>query len=269
MSLTPAIVILSPPGADEESLFEAESQSAVIPSAREVRFVDSGGVRRTLGTGGSAFSCFCGCPILRAVREGWVRILVFVFNLAPACPERVEGLALSLEGASARHPFRCWAYRAFCAPVDSAERGVRSASRMVPREIPPSPLLSDVIPRSPPATEGSAVAFVVIPSETKCSEESLIAFSCGVSRPRTPPRAIIPRVVIPTSRLAAAGSRVGGTRPPQRICIPVSSLRTWMSSPLGSRDEYPQKLRREFVGFRIDKFPNARHRCRTERKPIV
>src|SRR5437879_6813551 len=56
MSLTPAIVILSPPGADEESLFEAESQSAVIPSAREVRFVDSSGVRRTLGTGGSASS---------------------------------------------------------------------------------------------------------------------------------------------------------------------------------------------------------------------
>jgi len=111
MSLTPAIVILSPPGADEESLFEAESQSAVLPTARELRFVDSGGVRRTLGTGGSAFSCFCGCPILRAVREGWVRILVFVFNLAPACPERVEGLALSLEGASARHPFRCHSER--------------------------------------------------------------------------------------------------------------------------------------------------------------
>ena len=225
MSLTPAIVILSPPGADEESLFGAELQSAVLPTAREVRFVDSGGVRRTLGTGGSAFSCFCGCPILRAVREGWVRILVFAFNVAPACPERVEGLALSLEGASARHPFRRHipSVARFSPPVDSAGRGALSASRTISREIPPSPLLSDVIPRSPPATEGSAVAFVVIPSETKCSEESLIAFSCGVSRPRTPPRAIIPRVVIPTSRLAAAGSRGGGRGVPRRSYIHYDS----------------------------------------------
>src|SRR5207245_2394288 len=73
----------------------------------------------------------------------------------------------------------------FSPPVDSAGRGALSASRTISREIPPSPLLSDVIPRSPPATEESAVAFVVIPSETKCSEESLIAFSCGLPRPDT------------------------------------------------------------------------------------
>ena len=70
MSLTPAIVILSPPGADEESLFEAESQSAVIPSAREVRFgtpVESAGLSVPEDL---LFPAFAGAPSFAPFAKG-------------------------------------------------------------------------------------------------------------------------------------------------------------------------------------------------------
>jgi hypothetical protein len=73
----------------------------------------------------SAFSCFCGCLILRAVREGWVRILVFVFNLAPGFSP----------ASCCCHSLRSVLLR----PVVFAGRGAPSASRVVPREIPPPP----------------------------------------------------------------------------------------------------------------------------------